>query len=45
VALTALSVKYPEGPSSLKPILVLFPLYIFGISIHHSWKVRQSGVE
>lgn len=45
VALTALSVKYPVGPSSLKPILVLFPLYIFGISIHHSWKVRQSGVE
>ena len=44
VALTALSVQYPNGPDSVKSILVLFPLYIFGISIHHSWKVRQLRV-
>jgi phosphatidylcholine synthase len=44
VALTALSIKYPDGPSSLRPILVLFPIYIFGISIIHSWKVRDKGV-
>lgn len=45
VALTILSAQYPNGPRSLKPILVLFPIYIFGISILHSWKVRQSSVE
>jgi len=44
VALTFLSVKYPEGPAYLKPILVLFPIYIFGISIYHSWKARQTSV-
>jgi phosphatidylcholine synthase len=44
VALTALSVQYPNGPTTLRPILVLFPLYIFGISIVHSWKVRQTSV-
>ena len=44
VALTVLSVKYPDGPSALKPILAIFPLYIFGISIYHSWKVRESSV-
>lgn len=44
VALTALSVQYPNGPDSAKPILVLFPLYIFGISILHTWKVRQLSV-
>jgi phosphatidylcholine synthase len=44
VALTALSIKYPDGPSSLRPILVLFPIYIFGISIVHSWKVRDKSV-
>lgn len=45
VALTILSAQYPNGPGSLKPILVLFPIYIFGISILHSWKVRNSSVE
>ncbi|MFM8621213.1 MAG: CDP-alcohol phosphatidyltransferase family protein [Candidatus Nanopelagicaceae bacterium] len=45
VALTILSAQYPNGPGSLKSILVLFPIYIFGISILHSWKVRQSSVE
>jgi len=44
VALTLLSTKYPDGPAYLKPILVLFPLYIFVISIFHSWKVRQVSV-
>jgi phosphatidylcholine synthase len=44
VALTLLSIKYPDGPAYLKPILVLFPLYIFGISIFHSWKARQTSV-
>jgi phosphatidylcholine synthase len=44
VALTALSVKYPAGPNVLKPLLVIFPLYIFAISIYHSWKVRDQGV-
>ena len=44
VALTALSVKYPVGPSVLKPLLVIFPLYIFAISIYHSRKVRDQGV-
>jgi phosphatidylcholine synthase len=44
VALTALSIKYPDGPSSLRPILALFPIYIFGISIFHSWKVRDKSV-
>jgi phosphatidylcholine synthase len=44
VALTALSIKYPDGPAALKPILVIFPLYIFAISSYHSWKVRNKGV-
>ena len=44
VALTWLSIKYPNGPSALKPILLLIPAYIFAISIYHSWKVRQLGV-
>ena len=44
VALTLLSVKYPEGPAYLKPLLVLFPAYIFGISIFHSWNVRETRV-
>ena len=44
VALTFLSVKYPEGPTYLKPILVLFPTYIFSISIYHSWKARETSV-
>lgn len=44
VALTALSVKYPAGPNVLEPLLVIFPLYIFAISIYHSWKVRSIGV-
>jgi phosphatidylcholine synthase len=44
VALTALSIKYPDGPSSLRPILVLFPIYIFGISIFHTWKVSNKSV-
>jgi len=44
VALTALSFQYPSGESALKPILVLFPLYIFGISIAHTWKARQRSV-
>mgnify|MGYP003704085877 CR=1 FL=1 len=44
VALTALSVKYPAGPNVLEPLLVIFPLYIFAISIYHSWKVRTIGV-
>jgi phosphatidylcholine synthase len=44
VALTWLSVQYPNGPSALKPLLVIFPLYIFGISIYHSWKVRETRV-
>ena len=29
VALTIMSAQYPNGPSSLKPILVLFPIYIW----------------
>lgn len=44
VALTALSVQYPDGPSALKPLLVIFPLYVFAISIYHSWKHRTIGV-
>lgn len=44
MALTLLSVYYPDGPSALKPILAIFPLYIFGISIYHSWKVRETSV-
>lgn len=44
VALTALSIKYPDGPASLRPILVLFPIYIFGISIFHTWKVSNKSV-
>ena len=44
VALTILSVKYPDGPAAIKPILVIFPLYIFVISAYHSWKVRSEGV-
>ena len=44
VALTLLSVKYPDGPTYLKPILVFFPIYIFTISSYHSWKVRQPSV-
>lgn len=44
VALTTLSMQYPNGSTTLRPILVLFPVYIFGISIVHSWKVRQTSV-
>jgi phosphatidylcholine synthase len=44
VALTVLSIQFPNGSGTLKPILVIFPLYIFGISIIHSWKVRQTSV-
>jgi len=44
VALTALSIQFPTGESALKPILVIFPIYIFGISIIHSWKVREKRV-
>ena len=44
VALTTLSFQYPNGPTSLRPILVLFPLYIFGISIVHTWKVSRTSV-
>ena len=44
IALTILSVKYPDGPGAIKPILVIFPLYIFAISAYHSWKVRVEGV-
>jgi phosphatidylcholine synthase len=44
IALTMLSIKYPEGPAYMKPVLVLFPIYIFGISIYHSWKARQTSV-
>jgi hypothetical protein len=39
-----LSVKYPDGPTWLKPALVIFPGYIFAISIYHSWKVRERSV-
>jgi phosphatidylcholine synthase len=41
IALTWLSIQFPHGPSSLKPILVIVPIYIFGISAFHSWKVRN----
>ena len=44
VSLTWLSVQYPNGPSSLEPVLVIFPLYIFAISIYHTWKVRNLSV-
>lgn len=44
ISLTWLSVQYPNGPDSIKPVLILFPLYIFAISIYHSWKVRERGV-
>lgn len=44
LALTWLSVRYPVGPSQLKPILIIFPIYIFGISIYHTWNVRKLGV-
>lgn len=44
VALTILSIKYPDGPEWLKPALVIFPGYIFAISIYHSWNVRQRSV-
>lgn len=44
VSLTWLSVQYPNGPSSLKPVLIVIPLYIFAISFYHSWKVRNLSV-
>jgi phosphatidylcholine synthase len=44
IALTWLSMEYPNGPSSLKPLLLLFPSYIFVISVYHSWNVRKLGV-
>ena len=44
ISLTWLSVQYPNGPDSIKPVLILFPLYIFAISIYHSWKIRERGV-
>jgi uncharacterized membrane protein len=42
--LTWLSVEYPTGPDNLKPVLAIFPIYIFAISIYHSWKVRNLSV-
>lgn len=44
IALTWLSMEFPNGPSSLKPLLLLFPAYIFVISVYHSWNVRKLGV-
>lgn len=43
-SLTWLSLQFPKGPSSLKPVLVLFPMYILGLSIAHTWKVSRRGV-
>ena len=37
VALTLLSAQFPDGPSWLKPILILAPLYIVGLSIWKTW--------
>lgn len=37
VALTWLSAQFPNGPSWLKPILILAPLYIVGLSIWKTW--------
>jgi phosphatidylserine synthase len=37
VALTWLSAQYPEGPTWLRPILVVAPLYIVGLSIWKTW--------
>lgn len=37
VALTWLSAQFPDGPSWLKPILILAPLYIVGLSIWKTW--------
>jgi len=44
ISLIWLSVQYPNGPSNLEPVLVIFPVYIFAISIYHSWKVRNLSV-
>ena len=44
IALTWLSMEFPNGPTSLKPLLILFPAYIFVISVYHSWNVRKLGV-
>ncbi len=44
VSLTWLSLQFPNGPANLKPVLVLFPMYILGLSIAHTWKVSRRGV-
>ena len=42
VALTWLSAQYPDGPSWVKPILVIAPLYIVGLSIWKTWFARDN---
>lgn len=42
IALTWLSAQYPNGPHWMRPILVLAPLYIVGLSIWKTWFVQEN---
>lgn len=40
-AMTWLSIVFPNGPAALQAILLIVPIYIFGISFVHTWRVRK----
>jgi phosphatidylcholine synthase len=41
-AMTWLSIVFPNGPAILQAILLIVPIYIFGISFLHTWRVRRT---
>ena len=41
-AMTWLSIVFPNGPAILQAILLIVPIYIFGISFVHTWRVRRT---
>ena len=41
-AMTWLSIVFPNGPAILQAILLIVPIYIFGISFLHTWRVSRT---